>query len=145
MTSFDHSAALRDASLRVTAPRLAVLEAIEELPHADADAVAQAVRDKLGAVSRQAVYDILNAVTDAEIVRRVAVGGRSMRYEIHRHDNHHHLVCTQCGRLEDIACVIGEAPCLAPSDDHGFEIEIAEIVFRGVCSDCREAAAAASA
>lgn len=145
MTSTDHSAALRDAGLRVTAPRLAVLEAIEELPHADADAVAQAVRDKLGAVSRQAVYDILNAVTDAEIVRRVTIGGRSMRFEMHRHDNHHHLVCTRCGRLEDVACVVGEAPCLAPSDDLGFEIEVAEVVFRGVCSECRAEASAAAA
>lgn len=138
MTDFDHASALRDAGLRVTAPRLATLDAVSALPHADADAVAQAVRERLGTVSRQAVYDVLNALTDVELLRRVTAGGRSARYELHRHDNHHHLVCTQCGRLEDVPCVVGEAPCLVPHDDLGFEIESADVVFRGVCTACRE-------
>lgn len=141
MSSTDHASALRAAGLRVTAPRLATLDAVEHLPHADADDVARAVRERLGTVSRQAVYDVLNALTEVELLRRVSVGGRSMRYELHRHDNHHHLVCTQCGRLEDIACVVGEAPCLTPHDDHGFTVEVAEVVFRGLCSTCRESAA----
>lgn len=144
MPSFDHAAALRAAGLRVTAPRLATLEAVQELPHADAESISHAVRERLGSVSRQAVYDILGALTDASLLRRVSVGGRSMLYEVHRHDNHHHLVCTECGRLEDVPCVVGHAPCLHPSDDHGFEIEVAEVVFRGVCSSCRASSAAAT-
>ena len=144
MPTADHSTALRAAGLRVTAPRLATMEAVEQLPHADADAVAQAVRTSLGTISRQAVYDILGALTDAEILRRVSVGGRSMLYEMHRHDNHHHLVCTQCGRLEDVPCAVGHAPCLTPQEDHGSEIEVAEVVSRGLCSDCRRERAAAA-
>lgn len=136
-----HTAALRGAGLRVTAPRLATLAAVEANPHADAETIARSVRESLGTVSRQAVYDVLNALSDADLLRRVSVGGRSMQYELHRHDNHHHLVCRECGRLEDIPCAVGEAPCLTPHDSHGFDIEIADVVFRGVCSDCRAARA----
>lgn len=142
MLSTDHALALREAGLRVTAPRLATLEVVTEHPHGDAESIARAVRERLGAVSRQAVYDILNALTEVELLRRVSVGGRSMRYELHRRDNHHHLVCRECGRLEDVPCAIGAAPCLIPHDDHGFEIEIADVVYRGVCSGCRESLAA---
>lgn len=138
MSDTDHAAALREAGLRVTAPRLATLDAVAELPHADAEAISRAVRERLGTVSRQAVYDVLNALTETELLRRVSIGGRSMRYELHRHDNHHHVVCTECGRLEDVPCVVGAAPCLVPHGDHGFEIEVADVVFRGVCSSCRE-------
>jgi len=145
MPSTDHASALREAGLRVTAPRLATLGAVAEQPHADAEAVAHAVRERLGTVSRQAVYDILNALTEVELLRRVSVGSRSMRYEVHRHDNHHHLVCRECGRLEDVPCAIGEAPCLIPHDDHGFDIEVADVVYRGVCSDCRAGIATAEA
>lgn len=137
-----HTAALRGAGLRVTAPRLATLAAVEANPHADAEMIARSVRESLGAVSRQAVYDVLNALSDADLLRRVSVGGRSMQYELHRHDNHHHLICRECGRLEDIPCAVGEAPCLTPHDSHGFDIEIADVVYRGVCSDCRASAAA---
>ena len=138
MSSTDHTSALRSVGLRVTAPRLATLAAVEAHPHSDAEAIAQAVREDLGTVSRQAVYDVLNALSDAELLRRVSVGGRSMRYEMHRHDNHHHLVCRRCGRLEDVPCAVGAAPCLTPHDDLGFDIEIAEVVYRGLCSACRE-------
>lgn len=137
MPSIDHTSALRGAGLRVTAPRLATLAAVEAHPHADAEAIAQVVRESLGTVSRQAVYDVLNALSDADLLRRVAVGGRSMQYELHRHDNHHHLVCRRCGRLEDVPCAVGEAPCLIPHEHHGFSIEVADVVYRGVCSDCR--------
>ena len=143
MSTPDHTSALRGAGLRVTAPRLATLAVVEAHPHSDAEAIAQKVREDLGTVSRQAVYDVLNALCDAELLRRVSVGGRSMQYEIHRHDNHHHLVCRSCGRLEDVPCAIGASPCLIPHDDHGFEIEVADVVYRGVCSACREASAAA--
>ncbi|MGO1284573.1 MAG: Fur family transcriptional regulator [Brachybacterium sp.] len=142
MSTIEHTSALRSAGLRVTAPRLAALAAVEAHPHSDAEAIARMVRDNLGTVSRQAVYDVLNALSDAELLRRVAVGGRSMQYEIHRHDNHHHLVCRECGRLEDVPCAIGAAPCLVPHDDHGFSIEIADVVYRGVCSECRAKSAA---
>ena len=137
MSTTDHTSALRGVGLRVTAPRLATMAAVESHPHADAETIARAVRERLGTVSRQAVYDVLNALSDAELLRRVSVGGRSMQYELHRHDNHHHLVCRECGRLEDVPCAVGEAPCMIPHDDHGFAIEIADVVYRGVCADCR--------
>ncbi|PWH06617.1 transcriptional repressor [Brachybacterium endophyticum] len=131
---------LRSAGLRVTAPRLATLAVVAERQHAEADEIAAAVRERLGTVSRQAVYDVLHALTDAGLLRRVATGARhAARYEIHRHDNHHHMVCRVCGRLEDVPCTTGEAPCLTPSDDLGFDIEVAEVLFRGVCSACRTA------
>ena len=144
MSTTAHTSALRGAGLRVTAPRLATLAAVEANPHADAETIARSVRESLGTVSRQAVYDVLNALSDADLLRRVSVGGRSMQYELHRHDNHHHLVCRECGRLEDIPCAVGEAPCLTPHDAHGFDIEIADVVYRGVCSECRAAASATS-
>lgn len=134
----DHAAALRAAGLRVTGPRLATLEVVERRPHADAETVAHAVRERLGTVSRQAVYDVLHALTDAELLRRVLVDGRRSRYELHRHDNHHHLVCRRCGRLEDVPCAVGAAPCLIPHDDLGFDVEVADVVYRGLCSTCRE-------
>lgn len=129
---------LHAAGLRVTAPRVTTLAVVAEHPHAEADEITLAVRERLGAVSKQAVYDVLNALTGAGILRRVDIDARSAaRYEIHRHDNHHHMVCRVCGRLEDVACATGEAPCLDPSDDHGFDVEVAELMFRGVCSTCR--------
>ena len=131
---------LHAAGLRVTAPRVATLAVVEASPHAEADEITTAVRERLGAVSKQAVYDVLNALTGAGLVRRVDVDARSAaRYEIHRHDNHHHMVCRICGRLEDVPCAVGEAPCLEPFGDHGFDVEVAEIMFRGVCSACRTA------
>lgn len=145
MSTIDHTSALRGAGLRVTAPRLATLAAVEAHPHADAETIAHAVRASLGTVSRQAVYDVLNALSDVQLLRRVAIGGRSMQYELHRHDNHHHLVCRECGRLEDVACSVGHAPCLTPHDDHGFEVEVADVVYRGVCSACRTTVAESQA
>lgn len=145
-TRHDHpehgaESALREAGLRVTAPRLATLAVVEERQHADAEEISVAVRDRLGTVSKQAVYDVLHALTDAELVRRVSTGGRSTKFEIHRHDNHHHMVCRHCGRIEDVPCDIGEAPCITPPQDHGFEIEVAEVLFRGTCSACRTTSA----
>lgn len=132
--------ALRAAGLRVTAPRLATLEVVGKNPHADAETITAKVREKLGSVSTQAVYDVLNALTDVELVRRVAVKGRSALFELHEHDNHHHLVCRECGRLENVQCQAGPAPCLdvAPGDDFGFLIDEAEVIYRGYCPQCRE-------
>ena len=133
-----HAAALRGAGLRVTGPRLATLEVVERHPHVDAESVAQAVRERLGTVSRQAVYDVLHALTDVGLVRRISLDGRRALFEAHRHDNHHHLVCRSCGRLEDVPCATGSAPCLdvAPHHRHDFAIETAEVLYRGLCPAC---------
>jgi Fur family transcriptional regulator, stress-responsive regulator len=133
----DVVAALRSAGLRVTAPRRAVLATLAAHPHATADAVATAVRGELGSVSTQAVYDVLAACVDAGLVRRIEPAGSAARYETRTGDNHHHLVCRSCGRTADVDCVVDERPCLTPSDDHGFVVDEAEIVFWGLCPVCR--------
>ena len=141
MSHIDHAAALRDAGMRVTAPRVATLAVVTEHPHADADFIAAQVRERLGAVSKQAVYDVLNALSDARLVRRVRADARRALFEP-AGDNHHHLVCRSCGRLEDVPCAVGHAPCLTPSEDHGFELEVADVLYRGLCSNCQSARAA---
>lgn len=137
MTNDLRTASLKEAQLRVTAPRLATIAAVEEQPHATAEAIATVVRDRLGSVSKQAIYDVLNALTEAGILRRVAVDGRGAQYEVEGGDNHHHIVCRECGRLEDVPCPVGEAPCMVPPDDHGFMVERAEVIYRGLCADCQ--------
>ncbi|QDO90198.1 transcriptional repressor [Ornithinimicrobium ciconiae] len=128
---------LRRAGLRVTRPRVAVLEALTNRPHSTADTVLDALQGLGGkAVSRQAVYDVLHALTDAGLVRRMLVGNAS-RYEVDTHDNHHHLLCRGCGALTDVPCAVGSAPCLLPSDDHGFEVEVADVLYSGLCPNCR--------
>jgi Fe2+ or Zn2+ uptake regulation protein len=127
---------LRSAGLRVTAPRLAVLEWLDGHPHATADRVATAVRARLGSVSTQAVYDVLNACTQAGLVRRIEPAGSPARYETRTGDNHHHVVCRSCGRTEDVDCVVGHRPCLDPSNANGFVVDEAEVVFWGLCPDC---------
>ncbi|HEX3787534.1 MAG TPA: Fur family transcriptional regulator [Pseudonocardiaceae bacterium] len=134
---------LRAAGLRLTAPRLAVLEWLAEHPHTTADAVAAGVRAELGAVSTQAVYDVLNAFTRAGLVRRIEPAGHPARYETRTEDSHHHLVCRVCGHTEDTDCVLGPAPCLNPADASGYQVDGAEVVFWGLCPDCRSAGAAA--
>ncbi|MGO1972919.1 MAG: Fur family transcriptional regulator [Propionibacteriaceae bacterium] len=128
---------LRGASLRVTAPRVAVLTTVYDQPHADADAIATAVRDKLGSVSTQAVYDVLAALTKAQLVRRIVPAGSPARYEARVGDNHHHMVCRSCGTIRDVDCAIGPAPCLEAGETHGFEVEEAEVTYWGTCPDCR--------
>lgn len=142
MPTEDFTAALKASGLRVTAPRLATLETIHDLPHADADQVAAAVRERLGTVSKQAVYDVLSALTDAGLVRRVSPDGRRARYELQTRDNHHHMVCRSCGSLQDVPCQVGHAPCLEPSVDHGYDLEIAEVLYLGLCPDCQRASVA---
>jgi Fe2+ or Zn2+ uptake regulation protein len=129
---------LKDAGLRITAPRLAVLEWLSSHPHATAEQVADGVRIRLGTVSTQAVYDVLNACTRASLVRRIEPAGHPARFETRIGDNHHHLVCRQCGRTEDVDCVIGQAPCLEPSDAVGFVVDEAEVLFWGQCPDCKQ-------
>jgi Fur family transcriptional regulator, stress-responsive regulator len=131
---------LREQGLNVTAPRLAVHAAIEELGgHVDAGAIAAAARDRLGSVSTPAIYDILNALTDAGLLRRIQPAGSPARYETRVGDNHHHLVCRTCGDIEDVECVVGSAPYLHPSADAAFPVEQAEITFWGECERCRGA------
>lgn len=139
MTPPDFEAQLRAASLRVTKPRLAVLTAVHEHPHADTDAVISTVRTDLGAVSHQAVYDVLRALTDAGLIRRIQPAGATARYESRVGDNHHHVVCRSCGAIADVDCAVGHAPCLTASDDHGFVVEEAEVVYWGTCPACATA------
>ncbi|MCX2715949.1 Fur family transcriptional regulator [Mycolicibacterium sp. 120266] len=127
---------LRDAALRVTRPRVAVLTAVHGHPHADTDTVIRAVRADLPDVSHQTVYDALNALTAAGLVRRIQPSGSVARYESRVGDNHHHVVCRVCGVIADVDCAVGEAPCLTASDDLGFAIEQAEVIYWGVCPDC---------
>ncbi|MFD7658576.1 Fur family transcriptional regulator [Actinosynnema sp. NPDC059797] len=128
---------LKDAGLRVTAPRLAVLDWLAEHPHATADQVAEGVRARLGSVSTQAVYDVLNACSGAGLLRRIEPAGHPARYETRTGDNHHHLVCRSCGRTADVDCVHGAAPCLEPSSAEGFAVDEAEILFWGLCPGCQ--------
>jgi Fur family transcriptional regulator, stress-responsive regulator len=130
---------LRGAGLRVTAARVALLEAVRHGDHLDVEAIAAGVRQRVGYVSLQAVYDALNALTAAGLVRRIDLAGGPARYEGRVGDNHHHVACRSCGTVADVDCAVGEAPCLTASDDHGFTIGEAEVVYWGLCSDCSAA------
>lgn len=142
-TETDYSAQLRMADLRVTRPRVAVLEAVHDHPHADTETILSAVRGALPDVSRQAVYDVLNALTAVGLVRRIQPSGMVARYESRVGDNHHHVVCRSCGVINDVDCAVGDAPCLTPSDDDnaldGFLLDEAEVIYWGVCPDCSRA------
>jgi len=122
--------------LRVTRPRLAVLGAVHAHPHADTDSIIGAVRNELPEVSHQAVYDSLHTLTAAGLVRRIQPIGLVARYESRVGDNHHHVVCRSCGVIADVDCAVGHAPCLTASDDHGFVIDEAEVMYWGLCSGC---------
>ncbi|GGK08142.1 transcriptional repressor [Pilimelia anulata] len=135
MTS-DFGAQLRAASLRVTRPRLAVLSVLRDHPHIDTDAVIALVRTALPAVSHQAVYNVLRALTDAGLVRRIQPAGATARYEVRVGDNHHHVVCRSCGAIADVDCAVGAAPCLTASDDRDYVVDEAEVVYWGTCPDC---------
>ncbi|MEO9323838.1 Fur family transcriptional regulator [Nocardioides sp. C4-1] len=127
---------LRGAALRVTRQRLAVLQAVQAHPHAETDAVIDAVRADLGVVSHQAVYDVLRALTEAGLLRRIQPSGSVARYETRTGDNHHHVVCRSCGAVADVDCATGAAPCLTASDDSGFVIDEAEVIYWGTCPAC---------
>ena len=127
---------LRAAQLRVTGPRVAVLTAVHEHPHTDTESVIRAVRESHGAVSHQAVYDALRALTTAALLRRIEPPGSVARYEARVGDNHHHVVCRTCGAIADVDCATGETPCLTASDDNGYVIDEAEVTYWGVCPTC---------
>ncbi|GAA1878907.1 fur family transcriptional regulator FurA1 [Pseudonocardia ailaonensis] len=135
-TTTDYERMLRGAALRVTRPRVAVLSAVYDHPHADTASIIGAVREGLGEVSHQAVYDVLGALTTAGLVRRIEPSGSVARYESRVGDNHHHVVCRSCGAIADVDCAVGSAPCLTAADDHGYEIHEAEVVYWGVCPAC---------
>ena len=127
---------LRQHGVQVTAQRLAVLRAVSAQPHIAADGVAEVARAEIGAISRQSVYDALGVLADAGLIRRIQPVGSPARFEDRVDDNHHHLICRTCGRLVDVDCAVGYAPCLTASDDMGYEIDEAEVVYWGRCQEC---------
>ena len=127
---------VRAADLRVTRPRVAVLTAVHEHPHADTETIIGEVRTQVGDVSHQAVYDVLKALTGAGLVRRIQPSGSLSRYEARVGDNHHHVVCRSCGSIADVDCAHGSAPCLVASDNHGYAIDEAEVIYWGTCPTC---------
>ena len=130
------AAELRSAGLRVTAARVALLETVRDGDHLGVEAITAGVRDRVGQVSLQAVYDALNALAAAGLVRRIEPAGSPARYEGRLRDNHHHVVCRSCGAVADVDCAVGQAPCLTPSDDHGFSIDEAQVIYWGLCPGC---------
>jgi Fe2+ or Zn2+ uptake regulation protein len=142
-TAEDFQQMLRGVGLRVTRPRIGVLTAVHQHPHADTDSIIRAVRGDLPDVSHQAVYDSLNTLTTAGLVRRIQPSGSVARYESRVGDNHHHVVCRSCGVIADVDCAVGDAPCLTPSDDNefleGFVLDEAEVIYWGLCPDCSAA------
>ena len=127
---------LRGAGLRVTAARAALLETVREGDHLGVEAITSGVRERVGHISVQAVYDALHALTAAGLLRRIEPADSPPRFERRVGDNHHHAVCRSCGAVADVDCAIGQAPCLTPSDHHGFAIDEAEVIYWGLCPDC---------
>jgi len=134
---------LRQNGIQVTAQRLAVLNAVSARPHATADDLVDAVRSRIGAVSRQAVFDALGVLSEKGLIRRIQPARSAARYEDRVDDNHHHLVCRDCGRMVDVDCAAGYRPCLEVDDDFGFAIDEAEVIYWGLCPACRNAPDAA--
>jgi Fur family ferric uptake transcriptional regulator len=134
--SVDGDALLRRHGMHVTAQRLAVLRALSDVSHRTADDIYTAVRAEIGAISRQAVYDALAALTDRGLLRRIQPAGSPARYENRVGDNHHHLICRSCRRMVDVDCAVGDTPCLTAADDSGYQIDEAEVVYWGRCPEC---------
>ena len=133
---FDPAALLRKHGLPITAQRLAVLRAVSAQPHATADAIAEAVRAEIGTISRQAVYNVLGALAEKGLIRRIQPSGSAALYEGRVGDNHHHVICRTCGATADVDCAVGKAPCLSASDNLGFRIDEAEVIYWGTCPEC---------
>jgi Fur family ferric uptake transcriptional regulator len=132
----DAAELLRQRGIQVTAQRLAVLRAVSSEPHITADAVADAVRNQIGAISLQSVYDALNVLVAEKLIRRIQPAGSPARFEDRVDDNHHHLICRSCGKMVDVDCALGRAPCLKARNDTGYEIDEAEVVYWGRCPGC---------
>ncbi|HEU5150839.1 MAG TPA: Fur family transcriptional regulator [Iamia sp.] len=135
-TAADRADVLRQHGLQVTAPRVAVLRAVAEHPHSTANAIDEVVRAEIGTVSRQAVYDVLAALTDRGLLRRIQPAGSPARYEARVGDNHHHLICRSCGQVVDVDCAVGETPCLTAAEDAGYAVDEAEVIYWGRCPAC---------
>lgn len=135
---------LRQRGIQITAQRLAVLRAVASRPHITADAVAEAVRSEIGAISLQSVYDALGVLVSEGLIRRIQPAGSPARFEDRVGDNHHHLICRTCGRTVDVDCAVGFAPCLTAFNDKGYEVDEAEVVYWGLCPDCRPKGKASS-
>jgi len=140
----DLASLLRARGIQVTAQRLAVLRAVAAEPHVAADRVAEVVRAEIGAISLQSVYDALSVLVTEGLIRRIQPAGSPARFEDRVGDNHHHLICRICGRVVDVDCAVGDAPCLAASDDKGYQIDEAEIAYWGRCPDCQSQPPASS-
>jgi Fur family transcriptional regulator, stress-responsive regulator len=136
---------LRERGVKVTVQRVAVLRAVADRPHVTADDVFETAKSEIGTISRQAVYDALGILVDKELVRRIQPAGSAARFEDRTGDNHHHLICRICGRMVDVDCAVGAAPCLTEADDQGYEIDEAEVAFWGRCPECRTQARAPTA
>jgi Fur family transcriptional regulator, stress-responsive regulator len=134
----DPKAALRAHQLPITAQRLAVLREVSQQPHATADVIAEGVRQKIGSITRQSVYNVLNVLTEKGLIRRIQPADSAARYEDRVGDNHHHLVCRRCGHTEDVNCAVGHAPCLKAHSHHGFKIDEAEVIYWGLCPRCQK-------
>jgi Fur family ferric uptake transcriptional regulator len=132
----DHVGLLRARGVQITAQRLAVLRAVAREPHVSAERVAEVVRREIGAISLQSVYDALNLLVTGGVIRRIQPAGSPARFECRVGDNHHHLICRDCGRIVDVDCAVGGAPCLTAADDRGYEIDEAEVAYWGRCPDC---------
>jgi Fur family ferric uptake transcriptional regulator len=137
-----NDALLRRHGMQVTAQRLAVLRAVSERPHSTADDIGNVVRGEIGSISRQAVYDVLAALTDKGLLRRIQPAGSPARYEDRVGDNHHHLICRTCSRMLDVDCAVGDTPCLTAAGDAGYEVDEAEVIYWGRCPDCIATASA---
>ncbi len=135
-SAVDNTEILRRHGMQVTAQRLAVLQAVSDYPHSAADDIDKVVRAEIGAISLQAVYDALAALSDKGLLRRIQPAGSPARYEDRVGDNHHHLICRMCNRMVDVDCAVGDTPCLAAADDSGYEIDEAEVVYWGRCPEC---------
>ena len=135
-TPVDSVALLRQCGVQVTAQRLAVLRAVSDRPHSNADEIETVVRAQIGAISRQAVYDALGTLTDKGLLRRIEPARSPARFEDRVGDNHHHLICRTCGRMVDVDCAVGYTPCLTSADDSGYEIDEAEVIYWGQCPEC---------
>jgi len=140
--SAENAAVLRREGVQVTAQRLAVLQAVSDQPHSTAEDIDAAVRAEIGAISLQAVYNTLATLTSKGLFRRIQPSGSPARFESRVGDNHHHLVCRSCGRMVDVDCAVGHAPCLTAADDAGYEIDEAEVIYWGRCPECLEAGTA---
>ena len=129
---------LRSRGIPVTAQRIAVIKTVDRHPHATADEVVEGVKQDIGSISRQAVYNVLGLLSEKGLLNRVQPSGHPARYETRAGDNHHHVVCRMCGSMEDVDCAVGYTPCLQAAQDHGYDINEAEVIYWGICPACQK-------